>query len=241
MKGGAALGAQREFDDAERSLVLLVPIRLYRDAIRTFLREHGVRVVAAVDSWEASLEAIRVSGARIVVADMATGPVLEHLRGGVIAADIGRFDIIALAPPDGTLVACIQAGVRAYVTRDAALPELIAAVDGVARGQPAVPQEVAAQILRHLSRSSRRPTKEERLTAREREVVSLVRSGLSNKEIAEHLQLGVSTVKSHVHNVLVKLGARRRIDLGWVTHDLAPSGDAPAPRAAVPRAIPPRI
>ena len=51
---------------------------------------------------------------------------------------------------------------------------------------------------------------ESQLTARELEIVDLVDRGLSNKEIAQQLHIEVATVKNHVHNVLEKLGVRRR-------------------------------
>jgi DNA-binding NarL/FixJ family response regulator len=52
-----------------------------------------------------------------------------------------------------------------------------------------------------------------RLTIREREIVALMRDGLSNKEIAKRLSIEVATVKNHVHNILDKLDVRRRGDV----------------------------
>jgi DNA-binding NarL/FixJ family response regulator len=63
------------------------------------------------------------------------------------------------------------------------------------------------------------------LTARELEVLTLVAEGLSNKEIASELVISVPTVKSHVHNVQLKLGTRRRRDAGRLLHAAA-GGDA---------------
>lgn len=63
------------------------------------------------------------------------------------------------------------------------------------------------------------------LTSREFEVLALVARGLSNKEIARELTVSLPTVKTHVHNVLAKLGARRRADAGRLLHFAASAGE----------------
>jgi DNA-binding NarL/FixJ family response regulator len=68
------------------------------------------------------------------------------------------------------------------------------------------------------------------LTARELEVLALIAEGLSNKEIASKLTVSLPTVKTHVHNVLFKLGARRRVDAGRLLH-VATSSAAAEPHA----------
>lgn len=57
------------------------------------------------------------------------------------------------------------------------------------------------------------PPMDERTTKREREIISLIREGMSNKEISQRLHIATYTVKSHVHNVLEKLALRNRLQL----------------------------
>jgi DNA-binding CsgD family transcriptional regulator len=67
------------------------------------------------------------------------------------------------------------------------------------------------------------------LTSREYEVLQLVALGLSNKEFATTLTVSLPTVKSHVHNVLAKLGTRRRLDAGRLLHIAAADASVPPP------------
>jgi DNA-binding NarL/FixJ family response regulator len=82
------------------------------------------------------------------------------------------------------------------------------------------------------------PTPVATLTSRELEVLALIAKGLSNKEIATELTVSLPTVKTHVHNVLYKLGARRRADAGRLLH-LAATGTAAGPGVTERRAAAP--
>src|SRR5205814_8922096 len=78
---------------------------------------------------------------------------------------------------------------------------------------------VAAGLLRRLAHTAKESTRRNRLVARpaltrrERQIAELIKSGLSDKEIARRLNISVATTKSHVHNLLGKLNARRRTEV----------------------------
>jgi DNA-binding NarL/FixJ family response regulator len=103
-------------------------------------------------------------------------------------------------------------GVSAYVTRDAEMEEFVATVVRCARGELHLPPRVADAMFRHVAHLSGRQaaTGELPLTARERDILALIRGGLSNKEIAQQLKLHLSTVKNHVHHILEKCGVSSR-------------------------------
>jgi two-component system nitrate/nitrite response regulator NarL len=129
-----------------------------------------------------------------------------------------QLKVVALGvPEDGPeVVAVAEAGIAGYVSREATIEEVGEAMRGVLRGEAALSGKVAAGLLRHIARQaqSRRSIEEPRqLTPREREVLCLIESGLTNKEIARALDLQLSTVKNHVHNVLAKYGAAGRADV----------------------------
>lgn len=113
---------------------------------------------------------------------------------------------------DDEVIRCAQAGVAGYVSRDASLEELAAAVLTVAQGDVACPPHIAGIVLRRLAAAAAgsTPKPDHPLTLRERQIVALVDQGLCNKEIAARLGVEVSTVKNHVHNLLQKFGAKRR-------------------------------
>ncbi len=121
------------------------------------------------------------------------------------------------------LLEALKAGAAGYVLKDISQRELIAAVQGVLRGESILNKELVIRLLEHLVGQT--PSQEElllgRLSPREREVLQLLTQGQTNREIAQQLIVSVSTVKIHVEHILAKLGvsdrtqaAVRAIELG---------------------------
>jgi DNA-binding NarL/FixJ family response regulator len=121
------------------------------------------------------------------------------------------------------LLEALKVGAAGYVLKDISQRELIAAVQGVLRGESILNKELVIRLLGHLA--GQKPSQEElllgRLSPREREVLQLLTQGQTNREIAQQLIVSVSTVKIHVEHILAKLGvsdrtqaAVRAIELG---------------------------
>jgi DNA-binding NarL/FixJ family response regulator len=111
------------------------------------------------------------------------------------------------------VIAWAEAGISAYVSRDGSIDDVVGAITAAVSGELACTGRIAAALLRRvtvLSAENDADLPAARLTRREREIVALIDEGLANKEIATRLQIQVPTVKNHVHNVLEKLGVRRR-------------------------------
>lgn len=114
--------------------------------------------------------------------------------------------------------ACAKAGICGYVPADASFDDLIATIEGLARGAiPCSPAIAAALVRRATSFVAGEPVSAIGLTRREVEVVGWLRDGFSNKEIAGQLDIEVATVKNHVHNILRKLAVHRRADAATAT------------------------
>lgn len=107
---------------------------------------------------------------------------------------------------DERIVGSLQAGAQGYLLKGAPRAEIFAAIRTVSAGGALIPPVVASKLLRQV-RAAESP---DALTARESEVLSLVASGLANKEIAARLSISERTVKFHVSAVLSKLGAKNR-------------------------------
>ena len=119
--------------------------------------------------------------------------------------------VIVISVPDGDVLAFAEAGIAGFVTREASTAELLAAIASVERGEALCSPRAAAALLDRVATLATEPVAaREPLTAREKEILGLITAGLSNKEIATRLVIGVPTVKTHVHNILRKLGASRR-------------------------------
>jgi len=127
------------------------------------------------------------------------------------------------------LLEALKAGTAGYIFKDTTQPELLAAVRRVLRGESILNKELVVRVLRHFAAQtssqeefpSEQVSPPEQLSPREREVLELLTQGQTNRKIAQHLTVSVSTVKNHVEHILAKLGvsdrtqaAVRAIELG---------------------------
>ncbi len=115
---------------------------------------------------------------------------------------------------DEYAIEALRAGASGFLLKDIPPGELVAAIDMVADGSAVISPTVLGRLLDHFVPLLPEPAPEaaqDPLSDREREVLRLVARGWSNSEIAAHLVLGETTVKSHVGNILTKLGLRDRV------------------------------
>jgi DNA-binding NarL/FixJ family response regulator len=117
---------------------------------------------------------------------------------------------------DDYIIEALRAGASGFLLKDAPVEELVRAVRAVAAGDaqlaPAVTKRLLDQVARRLPAAVARDSRAlADLTEREREVLRLLAAGMSNAEIAAALVVSEATVKSHVSNVLQKLGLRDRV------------------------------
>jgi DNA-binding NarL/FixJ family response regulator len=197
-----------------------------------------VFVVAAVRFYEEGLVQALGADARFEVVGSASGvsQAVERLRAADRPADVALLDAaldegtaavraLHVATPSLRVVALAvrgsvadavewaEAGVAGFVEADESLDALLDKVAGVANGGAhCSPQLTAALIGRvaALADERRVPGRASSLTSRELQVAGLIERGLSNKEIAASLLIGLPTVKNHVHSILEKLHVTRR-------------------------------
>jgi len=196
--------------------VLIVgDIRLYCDGLGQLLARNGqVRVIAVATSIDETVARVDEDRPDVILVDMAMSGSLDVVRAtrGVRPA----LPIIGLAIPESEpeIVACAEAGVSGYMQRDGTLDDLLEAVHGALGGELRCSPRVAMALLRRVAALAPGPEDQlsGSLTRRELEVLGLIESGLSNKEIAGRLGIEPSTAKNHVHRVLEKLGVHRRTE-----------------------------
>lgn len=111
-------------------------------------------------------------------------------------------------------VVLLQAGITGILSRDATLPELARGLLAVARREIVLPPSLAARALAALARGKIRPRQHniESLTERERDVLSLLAQGMTNKDIAQSLFLSVRTIEAHLRNIYSKLDVGNRTE-----------------------------
>jgi DNA-binding NarL/FixJ family response regulator len=136
---------------------------------------------------------------------------------------------------DDYIIAALRAGASGFLLKDAPTAQVVDAVRAVAAGDavlsPAVTRQLLDQVGRRLPAAvSQKPQTLTRLTEREREVLRMLAAGLTNAEIAHALVVTEATVKSHVSNLLGKLGLRNRVQAviyAYETRLIAPPDEQP--------------
>jgi len=139
------------------------------------------------------------------------------------------FDVLRVLDREGSRVAAVvltgsdshsdylqvvRLGARGLVLKGDDLEHLFSAIRAVASGELWFPPEIAQQVLTAMAGETRQqPTSIQRLSERERQIASLVSSGLRNRDIAEQLHISENTVKRHLQSIFDKTGARDRLEL----------------------------
>jgi DNA-binding NarL/FixJ family response regulator len=128
-----------------------------------------------------------------------------------------RVLILTTFDLDEYVFAALRAGASGFLLKDTRPTDLLDAIRVVAAGDallaPAITRRLIEEFIRHPERQQRPAIAVDETTEREREVLTLVGLGLSNAEIAAHLHVSLSTAKTHVGRLLMKLGARDRAQL----------------------------
>ncbi|MFE3194621.1 response regulator [Nocardia sp. NPDC059240] len=195
--------------------------RLVREGIASLLAlQPGVRVVGTAESGEAAVDLARELTPDVVLMDVRM-PGMDGLTAAVALRDRTKVLMLTTFDDDEYVIRALHAGACGYLLKDLPAAELAAAVRLAHSGVDQYSARVSARLLgmlRHLPAAGGRvtaatpasSTAESGLTKRESEVLRLLATGASNREIARALFVSEGTVKNHVSSVLVRLGVRDR-------------------------------
>lgn len=191
---------------------------MWRDAVARDLTEAGCDVVAAAAD---GAQALRVTGAArpdVVVLDLQLPDMsgVEVTRGLRAAHPAVRVLVLSASGEQQDVLDAVKAGASGYLLKSAARPEFLDAVRRTADGDAVFTPGLAALVLGEF-RLAAAPAGEgsggPRLTERETEILRMVATGLSYKQIAARLVLSHRTVQNHVQNTLGKLHLHNRVEL----------------------------
>ncbi len=185
--------------------------------------EDDIEIVGQADNGERAVELVRRTRPDVVLMDVQM-PGLDGIDATrqIVADGLSRVVILTTFDRDDYLFDGLSAGASGFLLKNADPDDLVSAVRAVGHGHALLAPEVTRRVIEAMTEAAagaaagRGATREQRralvtLTEREREVLELVAAGLSNAEIATRLHLGEATVKTHVSNVLAKLGVRDRV------------------------------
>ncbi len=208
-------------DQPKVTLLIVDDHPLFRRGVRYFLETvPGLEPVGEAGKGEEALAFLERRSVDLVLLDLQM-PGLDGIETTrrLLALQPGVRVLILTSFGGGERVHdALKAGAAGYVLKDAAPEELVAAIRAAAAGGSYLGARAAAELIGQTGGEGRGGGEEGRqggdphepLTAREREVLALIAGGLSNREIAGRLYLSETTVKSHVANILGKLGLRSR-------------------------------
>jgi DNA-binding NarL/FixJ family response regulator len=184
--------------------------------------EKDIDVVAEARNGVEAVEKAARFHPSIVLMDIRM-PELDGLEATrrILAADrAARILILTTFDLDEYIYEALSAGASGFVLKDDPPEQLIAAIRTVAAGDALLSPAVTKRVIKQFARTpSPEPPKElDELTEREREILRLIASGLSNAEIGEELYISETTVKTHVTHILQKLGLRDRVQAVVLAH-----------------------
>jgi DNA-binding NarL/FixJ family response regulator len=178
---------------------------LLREGIAALVNaECDMRLVAEASNGQEALERFRLHRPDVTLMDLQM-PGLKGVESIIkIQSEFPNARIIVLTTYTGDVqvLRALKAGARAYILKGHVHKELLETIRAVHAGKKRIPPEVAAELADHAA--------DDQLSPREIEVLRLIASGNANKLIADQLSISEETVKSHVTNILSKLGANDR-------------------------------
>ena len=199
--------------------------------------------VAIVDDSRLVREALaamlgRLPDLQVVASGAADAAFIDETKPDVLLLDVGLGDedslrvaaslakrspgtkviVMDLIPMSDDIVQFVNAGVSGFVLKDATFDEFVATIRSVAAGGKVLPSRMTESLFSQIAKAADAQGHEHvledvRMTRREREVIELIGEGLSNKEIAQRLNIAAHTVKSHVRNVMEKLTLHTRLQI----------------------------
>jgi DNA-binding NarL/FixJ family response regulator len=204
-------------------IFLLIESRILRETLaRLFRKRSDLRVVGECHYSDVSLADILKSQCDILLMDHSA---VNSSAPDLIARVMGKAPetgivLFGMEEEPREFLKAIQAGVVGYLPKNASTGDILAAVRGVAQGEGVCPAKLCFWLFKYISRESlvtpkmpnHRLSKRLGLTKRQQQLAPLVARGMSNKEIASHLNLSEFTVKNHMYRLMKQLDAETRYE-----------------------------
>jgi DNA-binding NarL/FixJ family response regulator len=222
MWGLGIVGSREKGGSVKKIKVLLIEDnRILRDGIKAIIsKQADLKIVAATEGNHDTLVKARNLKPQVVLIDLG----LRNANGrhvvSTLTKELPHTKVIGmgLIPSQLDIVEFVEAGAAGFILKDATIEDVLGTIRAVARGTKILPPLLTGSLFTHvvdhaLGKGEGKLPDAARMTEREREIIALIAEAMSNKEIAERLNLSTYTVKSHVHNILEKMALHSRLQI----------------------------
>lgn len=208
-------------------ILLLEDNRILRDGIKALIdAQPDLKVVAASRGSHDMLQQVRSTKTQVVLMDVGLQNENSLRTVAKLAKELPLIKVIGmgLIPSQLDIVEFIKAGAAGFILKDATIEDVLGTIRSVARGMRVLPPPLTESLFTHVIEQALQKAKGKfpgavRMTNREREIIVLIAEGMSNKEIAQRLNLSTYTVKSHIHNILEKMALHSRLQIPTPFHE----------------------
>lgn len=199
--------------------------RLVRECMTDMLNQlPDVKVVLAATSLETAM--LKEANPRVVLLDIGLQDWNSLHLAETVQKEMGdsRVIVMDLLPVHEEIAEFVHAGVAGFILKDATFEDFVGTIRSVADGARVLPPPMTGTLFSQIARAAAQrggaaALEAVRMTEREREVIALIAVGMSNKEIAQRLNIATHTVKSRVRNVMDKLALHSRLQIAAYAHN----------------------
>ena len=202
--------------------------RLVREALAAMLRR--LTDILVVDADVSLPRPVDVPSPHVILLDVGLRDQdsLGAATDLMLRMPLAKIIVMDLLPVNEEIMEFVNAGVCGFVLKDATFDEFVGTIRSVAAGEKVLPPRMTESLFAQIAKEALLGNAAEviddvRLTRREHEVIDLIGEGLSNKEIAQRLNIATHTVKSHVRNVMEKLTLHTRLQISAYYHREGPA------------------
>ncbi len=201
---------------SQMKIVLVDDHTLFRKGLAELLeREGAVKVAAITGNPDEVASLLRTHAPDVLLLDLNLGgtdgiTVMQQLRADGFSLPVL---ILTVSEADDDMARALRNGANGYLLKSMEPDEVVDAIDRAGRGETVVAPGMTAKLVRLLdTKNNATPSLFDTLTQREREILSHLARGESNKAIARQLDISYDTVKLHVRHVLAKLNLSSRVE-----------------------------
>jgi DNA-binding NarL/FixJ family response regulator len=228
MRKPGTVGSRKKAGSLKKIDILLVEDnRLLRDGIEALINaQSDLKIAATSGGNHDTLLTAQTVKPQVVLMDLG----LRNENGvhlvTALTRELPHTKVIGmgLVPSQLDIAELVQAGAVGFILKDATIDNVLSTIRSVARGEKVLPPMLTGSLFSHVVEHAQpRGGKRElanavRMTKREREIIVLIAEAMSNKEIADRLNLSTYTVKSHIHNILEKMALHSRLEIATYSY-----------------------